>query len=214
MEKNDTDLLREIEETLSTLKQRIQEVEEQLAALRAKAVTEEPVDFTTESFGVEPLPEQEAVPVVSDEAPVDIEVPEEPVDIDIPEVPPVIPVPEAASVIPASEDTVVIPSPEGASESPAVPVIPQDVARLPWRTARPGLPVKHIRSGISLLDRAQFVGVLFKEDAALYNQTLTELDELENLDQATDYVLRHFPDWDLGSNIVYSFMMAVRKRLG
>ena len=37
MEKNDTVLLREIEETLAALKQRLQEVEAQLLALKAAA---------------------------------------------------------------------------------------------------------------------------------------------------------------------------------
>lgn len=191
MEKNATVLLGEIEETLSLLKERIREIEEQIASLRQ---AEEAVDFTDMEIGVEPLPEPEE--------PVEIQEPEEPVEILEPERSPEVPVHE----IPLKE-------PEVPIELPA-PVIPQDVARLPWRTARPGAPVKHIRSGISLLDRAQFVGTLFKEDAELYSRTLAELDELHNLDEATDYILRHFPDWNLQSDIVYSFMMAVRKRLG
>ena len=173
-------MLGEIEETLSLLKERIREIEEQIASLKQEEITE---------MELEPVPED--IPV------------QEPVDFTNMEIDVVIPG-EAPSVIP--EEAPVVPV--------EAPVIPQDVARLPWRTARPGAPVKHIRSGISLLDRAQFVGTLFKEDADLYSRTLAELDELNNLDEATDYILRHFPDWNLQSDIVYSFMMAVRKRLG
>lgn len=187
MEKNATVLLGEIEETLSLLKERIREIEEQIASLQQEEITE---------MELEPVPED--IPV------------QEPVDFTNMEIDVVIPG-EAPSVIPEEAPVVPVEPPVILVEAP---VIPQDVARLPWRTARPGAPVKHIRSGISLLDRAQFVGTLFKEDADLYSRTLAELDELNNLDEATDYILRHFPDWNLQSDIVYSFMMAVRKRLG
>ena len=83
-----------------------------------------------------------------------------------------------------------------------------------WRLDKPGLPVKNIRSGISLYDRALFIGTLFKEDYALYDKTIGELNALTTLDEAVDYVLAHFPDWNFKSDIVYNFMMAIRKKLG
>ena len=76
------------------------------------------------------------------------------------------------------------------------------------------MSVKHIRSGISLLDRAQFITILFKEDYSLYDSTLADLDAMETLDEAAAYVAEHFPDWNLKSDIVFSFMMAVRKKVG
>ena len=33
-------------------------------------------------------------------------------------------------------------------------------------------------------------------------------------EEAADYVKENFPDWNLRSDIVYCFMMAVRKKLG
>ncbi len=89
-----------------------------------------------------------------------------------------------------------------------------DTARLPWRTDKPGVQVKNIRSGISLYDRALFIGTLFKEDYKLYDTTIRELNDLTTLDQAVDYIRTHFPEWNLHSDVVYNFMMAVRKKLG
>jgi len=89
-----------------------------------------------------------------------------------------------------------------------------DTAHLPWRTDKPGLTVKNIRSGISLLDRALFIGTLFKEDFALYDQTIADLNAMSSLDEAVDYIRERFPSWNLKSDVVYHFMMSVRKKLG
>ena len=85
---------------------------------------------------------------------------------------------------------------------------------MPWRRDRPGLPVKNIRSGISLLDRAQFIGTLFKEDFALYDNTIADLNNMNSLDEAVAYIQEHFPQWNMGSEVAYRFMMAIRKKLG
>ena len=86
--------------------------------------------------------------------------------------------------------------------------------KLAWKTDFPGIRVKNIRSAISLIDRAQFIGKLFGEDFSLYDKTISELNELETLDDAVRYITGNFPDWDLKSDLVYSFMMAIRKKLG
>ncbi len=99
-------------------------------------------------------------------------------------------------------------------ETAPAPPEPDGTADLPWRKDRPGMQVKNIRSGISLYDRALFIGTLFKEDFTLYDNTIRELNGLTTLDQAVDYIRRHFPDWNLHSDVVYSFMMAIRKKLG
>lgn len=110
--------------------------------------------------------------------------------------------------------------PEPASEAPAVPEAPSapapavDTSNLPWRKDKPGIMVKNIRSGISLLDRAQFIGTLFKEDFTLYDNTIAALNEMETLDQAVEYIQQNFPQWNMNSDVVYRFMMAVRKKLG
>ena len=64
------------------------------------------------------------------------------------------------------------------------------------------------------MDRAQFIAKLFGEDFALYDKTISELNDLTTLDEAVQYVTGHFPDWNLSSDLVYSFMMAIRKKLG
>ena len=120
---------------------------------------------------------------------------------------------------PTPAPTPALVEPEPAPAEPA-PVAPKPVAprpeteRLPWRLDKPGMSVKNIRSGISLYDRALFIGTLFKEDYALYDKTISELNGLANLDEAVDYLLERFPDWNLKSDIVYNFMMAIRKKLG
>lgn len=89
-----------------------------------------------------------------------------------------------------------------------------DTSNFPWRKDNPGMLVKNIRSGISLLDRAQFIGTLFKEDFSLYDNTIAQLNSMSTLDEAVAYIKANFPQWNLGSDVVYRFMMAVRKKLG
>ena len=226
MENNRTEILREIESELASLKRQVLALEEKLEALRQEPVQEEtPVeesDFTDMEIGVSALPEA-AAPVV-EEIPAQVRIDE--------------PMPEAESVPEPVEEPVVeaviedlpepeptpaptpaLVEPEPAPAEPA-PVAPKPVAprpeteRLPWRLDKPGMSVKNIRSGISLYDRALFIGTLFKEDYALYDKTISELNGLANLDEAVDYLLERFPDWNLKSDIVYNFMMAIRKKLG
>ena len=187
MENNRTEILRELEAELAALKEKVLQFENRLEALR-QLPAEEPVeesDFTDMEIGISDLPEPE--PVVEPE-PVIEEIPEQ-VRNDEP-----------------------VPEPEPAPK--AAPAPRPETERLPWRLDKPGISVKHIRSGISMYDRALFIGTLFKEDYALYDKTIGELDALTSLDEAVDYLLERFPDWNLKSDIVYNFMMAIRKKLG
>lgn len=121
-----------------------------------------------------------------------------------------------------SEDTVVSSSTENKADVPEETTVPSapataapdETASLPWRKDKPGLKVKNIRSGISLYDRALFIGTLFKEDFSLYENTIRDLNEFVSLDQAVDYIRTHFPEWNLHSDVVYNFMMSIRKKLG
>lgn len=203
MEKNSTEILREIEAALAEVKEKVRLLEEQLAEYQKLSAEEEAapaaedplaeVDFTDMEIGeADDLPEQEVQPLPEPEP-----VPEsEPVLESEPVVEPE-PVPEPAPV------------PEAVSEAPKV-----DVSKMPWRVDRPGIAVKNIRSGISLYDRALFIGTLFKEDYALYDRTIGELNALSSFDEAVDYILTRFPDWNFKSDIVYNFMMAIRRKLG
>jgi len=130
---------------------------------------------------------------------------------------PVVPEPAPEPVVPepAPEPVVPEPAPEPEPEPAPAPAEPKvDTERMQWRLDKPGMPVKNIRSGISLYDRALFIGTLFKEDYALYDKTIGDLNAMSSLDEAVDYLLAHFPDWNLKSDIVYNFIMAIRKKLG
>ncbi len=187
MDKSHTDFLKECEAELASLKERIAALEEKLSA------------YSPEPEEDAPAPEEDAVDFTTESIGVpDAPVPEEPLQ-------------EATA--PAFEE----PEPIEVEPEPIVPApepVPDDTAGMAWRKDKPGLAVKNIRSGISLYDRALFIGTLFKEDYALYDATIANLNTLASLDQAVAYIKEHFPDWDLGSNVVYNFMMALRKKLG
>lgn len=82
-----------------------------------------------------------------------------------------------------------------------------------WRNDMPGSPVKDIRSAISLNDRILFIRTLFEEDPALFQDTIAEVNALETLDEAVEYLKEHNPSWDFDSDTVYRFMMAVRRKI-
>lgn len=191
MENNERDFLQEAQNEIASLKERITALEERLSAYEAHAENEPAeapeVDFSDVELGVtDALPEPAPAPETVVEEPVfALEEPETP----------------AAPVTPA------------APKQPAV-AASADISAYAWSKDKPGILVKNIRSGISLLDRALFIGTLFKEDFALYDTTIAELNNLETLDEAVTYIQKHFPEWELGTDVVYRFMMAVRKKLG
>jgi hypothetical protein len=190
MENNRTEILQELEAELASLKEQVRAFEDRLEAFRQlpQEETVEESDFTDMEIGVPDLPEPE--PVVEPEP--------EPVPEPV----------EGPVEGPVAE-------PVEAPEAPKPAPVPRpETERLPWRLDKPGMSVKNLRSGISLYDRALFIGTLFKEDYALYDKTISELNALSSLDEAVDYLLERFPDWNLKSDIVYNFMMAVRKKLG
>ncbi len=82
-----------------------------------------------------------------------------------------------------------------------------------WRRDMPGPQVRDVRSAISLNDRVIFINLLFDEDAQTFVNTLTEINKMDTLDQAVGYVSEKFPAWDMNSELVYRFMMAVRRKL-
>ena len=209
MDKTHTEMLGEIRGEVEKLKEALRLLEEKIAALEAAGpseaevpVAEEeeaPADFTDIEFGsFEDLP-AEPTGEVAPEAEVVAEPEVEPEVVAEPE-----PVAEPALV--AEPEPAPAPKPVRLKAAPE--------GTYAWQQARPGVSVKHIRSGISLLDRAQFITILFKEDYSLYDSSLADLDAMESLDEAAAYVAEHFPDWNLKSDIVFSFMMAVRKKVG
>ena len=204
MENNRTEILQELAAELASLKEKVRTFEDRLEAFRQLPEEEivEESDVTDMEIGVPDLPEPEPIPESVPEPELQVE----------PE-----PVPEPETAAAPEPDPVPEPEPipEPEPEPKPAPAAPHpETEKLPWRLDKPGLSVKHIRSGISMYDRALFIGTLFKEDYALYDKTIGELDALTSLDEAVDYLLNRFPDWNLKSDIVYNFMMAIRKKLG
>lgn len=211
MDKSQKELLQDFQEEVIALKERIAALEARISALQAGEIQadDEVVDFTDIEIGVEePVGEPEPV---AEPQPVAEPLPE-PAEEPVAEPEPVLESilePEPAPQ-PAPEPE---PAPAPAASAPSAP-LEDETANLPWRKDKPGLSVKNIRSGISLLDRALFIGTLFKEDFALYDQTIADLNAMESLDEAVDYIRERFPSWNLKSDVVYHFMMSIRKKLG
>ena len=202
MEKSELDILLETQKELAALKERVAVLEHRLAAIQA--VPEAPeeaaeVDFTDVDLGDAGMGEPVAEAPVA-EAPV-VEAPV---------------VETLVAETPVAEEPVletpVVEAPKVEEAPAAAPKA--DITSYAWYKDRPGILVKNIRSGISLLDRAQFIGTLFKEDFGLYDATIAALNEMTTLDEAVAYVNEHFPQWNMGSDVAYRFMMAVRKKLG
>ena len=82
-----------------------------------------------------------------------------------------------------------------------------------WRTDIPGPEVRSLRSAIALGDQVLFIARLFRKDSALYQDTVDRLNATATLTEAIGYLSETFPEWDLGSEDVYKFMMAVRRKI-
>ena len=81
-----------------------------------------------------------------------------------------------------------------------------------WRTDMVGTPVRDLLSAISLNDRVQFINVLFQGDPVIFQQTRAKINTMTSLDEVVEYVTSNF-NWDMGSQVVYRFMMAVRRKV-
>ncbi len=145
--------------------------------------SEEPVEAGLEE-AVEPEQEDDDLPVFMEPEPV-----EEPV------------------VEPVSEPEPVV------EAKPEIAVIDSMTDRQAWRTDMPGSPVRDIRSAISLNDRILFINGLFAQDPMAFQETLTRINQMESLEDVIAYVVAERPEWDLESEIVYRFMMAVRRKV-
>ena len=86
-------------------------------------------------------------------------------------------------------------------------------ARQSWRTDMPGAPVKDVRSAIALNDRILFINVLFNEDPMSFQNAVMKVNSMDTLDQVVEWLVMEHPEWDFDSEIVYRFMMAVRRRV-
>ena len=112
--------------------------------------------------------------------------------------------PEPVKAEPAKE--------EPAKEEPAV-LIDTMLDKFAWKNDMPGSSVKDVRSAISLNDRILFINKLFAEDPMAFQSAIGKLNAMESLDDVVAYVKEEHADWNLESDVVYRFMMAVRRKV-
>ena len=82
-----------------------------------------------------------------------------------------------------------------------------------WRKDMPGPEVKDVRSAITLNDRVMFISTLFRDDSMLFQDVINKINALTTLEKAVQYLKENFPEWDMDSEIVYRFMMSVRRKI-
>ena len=176
---------------------------------------EEPVEEDIPEPVIEAEPEVEIEPVVDVEPE-----PEQEPEVEVEPVEEIVPLPEVFPEPEADEDDdlPLFAEPESifeaAQKSPKARRAVLDVMedKQAWRTDIPGAPVKDLLSAISLNDRVQFINVLFNGDPNLFQQARAQINALETLDQAVEYITTTY-NWDMGSQVVYRFMMAVRRKV-
>ena len=195
--------------TLQTVvEEPVEEVIEEQAEEPEEEVVEVAVEEVVEAADEEPVEElllpavEEDLPVVEEE--VQAEEDDDLPFFDVPEEP-------VVTAAPKVEQT---PAPK-AEDAPAEKVAVIDIMtqKHRWRTAIPGAPVKDIRGAIALMDRVLFINTLFGTDPMAFQETLTQINQMQTLDQAVEYLASSHPEWDFDSDVVYSFMMAVRRKI-
>lgn len=205
MENREQQILSEIKSMMSSIRTQLERLDAKMAELQQIV---DPEDFAAESIDIEidmdepVVPEVETVEIQDDDLPFG-DIPEAAPEVEPVEEPVVEPEPEEEPVTVAAKA-------EGMAMPTINDVMAQDHA---WRKDMPGTPVRDIRSAISLNDRIIFINLLFNEDAQTFVDTLSRINTMETLDQVLEYVGTEFPSWDMNSELVYRFMMAVRRKV-
>ena len=186
--------------------QEVMEMEEHEEEPESVPEYDDEEEFEQEECDIEPEPESESEP--------EPEPDDEPESEPEPEVPAVVEEEEDDDDLPGVFDQP-LPVYAAAQASPKVkPSVAEVMADAhPWRTDMPGTPVKDVRSAISLNDRIIFINHLFDEDPMAFQNVITQINTMTSLDQVEEYLRNGFPSWDFSSELVYRFMMAVRRRV-
>ena len=181
---------------IEILKEKRQLLAEELDRLETLEITDD-APISTE----EPVVELEPEPVVEEPAPAPI------LELD-PQVEPAPVVVEPVVVEPVAEKPAVV---EPVVEKPLVEKpAPRPV---PQQTSLFGTAVEDIRQAISLGDRFLFQRELFAGNGELMQKTLDEINSLNSLSEAMDYVLDNF-EWDKESTAVQLFENVLKRRFG
>lgn len=241
MENREYQILSEIREMISSVRAQLDALEAKVALLSQDAVTEvvddtpidlDIVDVFDDFPVVESVPESVTEPVAeSVEYSVEEVTIEEVAEVFINEV---VPEPIAEVLEAPVEDGLPLVAEESDDDLPFVDeedipagemlidaavanarptVIDAMTSKQAWRTDIPGSPVKDIRSAISLHDRIIFINGLFDEDPMLFQEVLTAINSMSSVDNVVAYLAEKRPEWDMNSDEVYRFMMAVRRRI-
>ena len=205
MESREQQILSEIKSMMASVRAQLEQLDAKIALWQQYVDTEEdpdePIDLNIDdlpfdmSFVQEEnvVPEQEAEVVEQSESLLFFDPEEQPSAQEAPKTPPA----------PTQTQEQSVPG----------PVIDVLQEKQPWRTDMPGTYVKDIRLAISINERVLFINRLFSEDAVLFQTTINAINTMDTLDEVVDYVMREFPQWDMGSDTVYRFMMAARRRV-
>ena len=213
MENREQQILSEIKSMMASIRLQLEQLDAKMAELQQsvdpEGIEAEPIDIDLDETVA---PEVVAEPVEQSIDFVD--------DLPVVETPVVeTPVAESPAVEEDDDDLPFFTEPEqvtvhAAANTVARPVVIDAMtARQAWRTDMPGAPVKDIRSAISLNDRVIFINYLFNEDPMAFQEALTKINQMDSLDQVVEFALTSHPEWDMDSEVVYRFMMAVRRRV-
>ena len=243
MENKEQQILSEIRTMMASLRQQMEMLDAKMAQLQQLTQSDdegitpivldidafaEPVEVSTVDSVEVPAEEPAEEPVEdlpSDDLPFDLpieDVVEEPVAVVLEE--PVVeePVEEVVEDLPMElvaeevEEVTVEPVAEPVEEKKPVvheAIIDVMTEKQAWRTAMPGTPVKDVRLAISLHERVLFINHLFSEDPMAFQTAVNKVNASESLEQVVEYVKETYPQWDLESDLVYRFMMAVRRKI-
>ena len=243
MENKEQQILSEIKAMMATIRQQMEMLDAKMAELQQMSrfegedVAPIVLDIDTFALRVEEVPEEMPAPAEpSDDLPFDLPVEETPVEEPVQEAP-VAAEPEVETVVEAAsepmtedlpeeilledhaaEETAPIIVAEPEPEEPVKPLVKEAIIdamteKQAWRTDMPGTQVKDVRLAISLHERVLFINHLFSEDPMAFQTTVNKVNASASLDEVVEYGKETFPQWDLDSDLVYRFMMAVRRKI-
>ena len=242
MENRQQQILSEIQSMMTSIRNqfnlldaKISEFQQYVAAEdEQETIDLEPIEFISLATELEVAEEEVAIeeepvaePEVANELPEDDDLPffdepetvvEEAAPILEPVVEPLVePVvePRAEPIVELVAETVVEPVVETAADPvvKSAPIIDTMTDNQAWRTDMPGSPVKDVRSAISLNDRILFINKLFDEDPMAFQEAIGKVNSFETFAQVVEYISTEHSDWNLESDTVYRFMMAVRRKV-
>ena len=167
-------------------------------------------EVSVEDVQVEAVPEEDSAEMVEETVVVVEEEEQEEKTDDLPE-----------DDLPFDDDLPIFAEPESVPVQTPAPVemktkpavIDSMTDRQAWRTDMPGTQVKDIRSAISLNDRILFINMLFDQDPMAFQEALTKINQMSSIDEVVEYIVAERPEWNLESETVYRFMMAVRRKI-